>query len=476
MDCTPQKTRAEVDKNTRITKNTYTTSTKEKESFINKDFQQGQVIRQTCTVPIPTYTNKLHGEEKLSKDDVSLLASMNKRFSHIIIGGKHKIVSTKHCPVNGMTSTFEDVSQFHRYFEHEKKVAGLNRGRAWLQWENKSFYPRGVGFYPNESKCPTGVYNFFSGLALAPEEGDCSVYLNHIEVGICDGDKIAAKYFIEWLAHMVQKPDEKPSVAILMKSLQGTGKGLLTRPLLEIFGQHGTHVNGHANLTQRFNSTVANKMLIFGDEVDLKDKRVADKLKGLISESVIQLERKGIEPEAMPNYSRFIFASNHVQVINAGLKERRYLVVEPVLKDKKYYDAIVAWMLNGGAKYLLYYLLNLDISGFNKNVAPITKALIEEKMCNLPLVMEYIYSEINKSEPFDGKARIFVSDLVRGFELWLEVKGKEGKTEPARRSLIGNAMKNLGMEVTGRSGRGDGKYYEIDSNNLLDKFNVFISS
>ena len=93
--------------------------------------------------------------------------------------------------------------------------------------------------------------------------------------------------------------------------MQGTGKGLLTKPLLEIFGQHGTHVNGHANLTQRFNSTVANKMLIFGDEVDLKDIRVADKLKGLISESVIQLDGIGIEPDATPNYSRFIFASNH---------------------------------------------------------------------------------------------------------------------------------------------------------------------
>lgn len=461
-------------KNIENPNNTYPTYTKPEESNVNKGFQAVQVEDNTYTTPVPTYTNKLQGEERLSEDEVLSLASMNKNYSQIIIGGKHKIVSTKHCPVNGMTSTFEDVSQFHRYFEHQKKIAGLNRGKAWLQWENKSVYPDGVGFYPDIQKCPKGVYNFYSGLALKPKKGDCSVYLNHIEHGICDGDKVAATYFIQWLAHMIQKPDEKPSVAILMKSLQGTGKGLLTKPLLEIFGQHGTHVNGHANLTQRFNSTVANKMLIFGDEVDLKDKKVADKLKGLISENVIQLERKGIEPEAMPNYSRFIFASNHVQVINAGLKERRYLVVEPMLKEKSYYADIVEWLKKGGARHLLHHLMNLDITGFDKNTAPITAALIEEKMCNLPLAMEFIYSEIRKKEPFDGKARVFTSDLIDSFGVWLDANGRETKTVPARRSLIGNAMKNLGMEAFGRSDRSGGKYYEIKSDNLMDRFNNFI--
>jgi putative DNA primase/helicase len=456
-------------------KYTYTTCPKEANSPVNKDYSVVQVATQGFTNNAPTYTNKLRGEEKLSPDEVSFMVRMNKKFAQIVIGGKHKIVSTKHCPINGMTSTFEDASQFYMYFEHEKKIAGLNPGKAWQQWESKMFYPSGVGFYPNISKCPEDVYNFYSGLASKPVEGDCSVYLNHIKFGICDGDKNAADYIIQWLAHMVQKPDEKPSIAILMKSLEGTGKGLFIKPLLTILGQHGTHVNGHTNLTQRFNSTVANKILIFGDEVDLKDNKVADKLKGLISENVTQLERKGIEPEAMPNYSRFIFASNHVQVINAGLKERRYLVVEPILKDKKYYDAIVDWIDHGGAKHLLYYLMHLDISKFNRNKAPITKALIEEKMCNLPLPMEFIYSEINKIKPFDGKARVFTSELVKGFETWLEDKGKENKTEPSRRTLIGKTMKNLGVKVMGRPDRGQGKYYEIQDYNLIDQFNDFIS-
>ena len=456
--------------------NTYTTYTNKDKSLVDKGLELVEVNKITCTTPIPSYTNKLQGEEKLSDDDVLLLGNMNKIYSHIVIGGKHKIVSTKHCPVNGMTSTFEDTSQFYKYFEHEKKVASLNRGKAWLQWGSKSFFPSGVGFYPNTTKCPKGVYNFFSGLALKPKPGDCTVYLNHIEFGICDGDKVAAKYFVQWLAHMIQKPDEKPSVAILMKSLQGTGKGMLTKPILEILGQYGAHVNGHANLTQRFNSTVANKLMIFGDEVDLKDHKVADKLKGLISENVIQLERKGIEPEAMPNYSRFIFASNHGQVINAGLKERRYLIVEPVLKESSYYSAIAAWSANGGANHLLHYLMNLDISDFNKNKAPITKSLIEEKLCSLPVAMEFLHEEISKSKPFEGQVRVFATELINTFDDWLESKGRETMKNAAKRSCIGNAMKSLGLISKGRAGRGKGIYYDINDIDLAEVFDEFLSS
>jgi len=251
--------------------NNYTNCTKSDKSLINKGVQVVQLSSSNYTSTVPIYTKNLQGVEKLTDEEVVLLASMNKKYSQTIIGGKHKIVSTKHCAVNGMTTVFEDITQFPRYFDHEKRVASENRGKAWLQWEGKSFFPDGVGFYPDMSKCPKDVYNFFSGLPIKPEEGDCTIYLNHIKEGICSGDNVASAYFIQWLAHMIQKPDEKPSVAILMKSVEGTGKGTLVKPLLEILGEYGAQVNGHRNLTDKFNNTLANKLLVFGDEVDLKE-------------------------------------------------------------------------------------------------------------------------------------------------------------------------------------------------------------
>ena len=95
------------------------------------------------------------------------------------------------------------------------------------------------------------------------------------------------------------------------------------RPLKAILGAHAVQVNGYRQIAGRFNATVANKLLVFGDEVELTSQVVADRLKGMISEQTINLERKGIDPEPMPNYTRFIFASNSEHMIQAGSRERR---------------------------------------------------------------------------------------------------------------------------------------------------------
>ena len=65
------------------------------------------------------------------------------------------------------------------------------------------------------------------------------------------------------MAHIIQKPDEKPSVAIVMKSVPGTGKGTTVKPLLQILGQYAAHINRGRTYLGRFNSILANKLLVF---------------------------------------------------------------------------------------------------------------------------------------------------------------------------------------------------------------------
>ncbi|HFL4350909.1 TPA: primase-helicase family protein, partial [Escherichia coli] len=118
----------------------------------------------------------------------------------------------------------------------------------------------------------------------------------------------------QWMAHIIQKPDEKPSVAIVMKSVPGTGKGTTVKPLLQILGQYAAHINGAGHISGRFNSILANKLLVFADEVTIHKPSEADRLKAIISEPTFNLERKGIDAEPMPNFARLIFASNSTQV------------------------------------------------------------------------------------------------------------------------------------------------------------------
>ncbi|MDO9140797.1 MAG: DUF5906 domain-containing protein, partial [Methylobacter sp.] len=327
----------------------------------------------------------------------------------------------------------------------------------------KNYKPGGVGFYPDPRKCPPDTFNLFRGFQVQPVEGDCSIYLNHLKDVMCAGDEAAYRYLVGWMAHIIQQPDVKPSVAVVLKSVEGTGKGTMAEPLLIMLGPHGNKTNGAYAIASRFNGTLAGRLLIFADEVDLTDKHVADRLKGIISETTVNLERKGLEIEPLPNYCRLIFASNHTRVLNAGIRERRYLVLEPSdekAQDQAYFSKLWAWINDGGAAKLLHYLLKVDISEFNPYKCPQTKALIAEKLANLSSVNRFFYDEIMKPEPFGGRARVYAGGLVDEFTEW-SIKDDSKISTPAARSLVGKMMEKLKIPVQGRSDRDNGKYYDL---------------
>ncbi len=416
-----------------------------------------------------TSLSELGDGEALTPEELHALKAINRTYTHVTIGGKHKVVSLKPCQVNGETHAFEDLAQFRNYFFHTPKVAKRSEGSAWLSWPGKNYKPGGVGFYPSPDKCPPDVYNLFSGLSVEPVEGDCSPYTTHLRDVICAGDDEACRYLTGWMAHLIQRPDEKPSVAIVMKSVPGTGKGTTVKPLLDILGQYAAHINGAGQIAGRFNSTLANKLLVFADEVTVRNRAEADRLKGIISETSVNLERKGIDAEPMPNFARLIFASNSTQTLVAGIGERRYLVLEPdptKAQAKDYFDHLHDWVNDSGAGKLLHLLQHYDLTAFDRHRAPQTNALREEILQSLSGVNLFLYTEIMKDRPFDGVARIAVSSLVDKFMSWSLEQG-DTRQAAAARTLVGKAMVGMKLKSFGRRGRGDGVIYELPDGEAL---------
>lgn len=417
--------------------------------------------------------DRLADGDSISDEDVERLEALNQTYTHVLAFGDHHVVSMRANPVTGETHAFQTLNSFRNNFLDVKRVAGRRLGEAWLQWPLHAKRTDGVGFYPNPALCPSGVYNLYSGLAIQPVAGDCGVYLNHLRAVICAGNDEAFHYLVGWLAHLFQKPEEKPSVAVVMKSIEGTGKGSMVRPILEILGMYGIQVNGPGQIAGRFNGTIANKLFIFVDEAELTDSRAADRLKAIISEPTVNLERKGKDPEPMPNYARFVFASNHERVIRAGMRERRYLVLEPdgtMAQNKDYFTQLHQWINNGGASHLLEYLQSYDLSRFDPRRPPVTAALVDEKLASLPPAYQYIYRELWEGKPFNDQERIFAHELVGRFTMWCEEQG-EAMSGAAARSAIGKVMTRIGMTAIGRSDRGQGKYYEIPAiEDLQERF------
>lgn len=408
----------------------------------------------------------------LSDEEVRSLAALNQSYTHVTIGGKHRVVSLKPCQVNGRSHVFEELSQFRNYFLHQKQIARRGLGTAWLQWPGKSYKPGGVGFYPRPEKCPEGVYNLFTGWGVKPCPGEVAPYLEHLEKVVCSGNKQAFTYLTGWLAHLVQHPDEKPSVAIVLKAIPGTGKGSTVKPIMQMMGQYGVQINGAGQIAGKFNATMANKLLVFADEVTVSNSREADKLKGIISEDTINLERKGIDPEPMPNFSRLIFASNSEQVLRASIRERRYLVLEPSAEkaqDKHYFDRLHNWINSGGAAHLMDWLLKFDLSGFDPRRAPVTAGLIREILSNLPPAESYVYQELCSDAPFRGQARLSASEEIDRFVSVCRDTGID-MALPAARRLIGRILTVIGLDRQGRSDRG-GVFYDLPAREEIERWN-----
>jgi hypothetical protein len=79
-------------------------------------------------------------------------------------------------------------------------------------------------------------YNSFMGLTCKSKEGDCSAYLSLIRDVICSGDPQQFEYVINWLAWMLQRPNELPDTQLIIRGSESaeTFVGLLS----DLYGVH----------------------------------------------------------------------------------------------------------------------------------------------------------------------------------------------------------------------------------------------
>ena len=100
-------------------------------------------------------------------------------------------------------------------------------GAAWLKSPDRCEYAE-IGYWPSGHGQPLNSYNLWQSWGIEPKQGDWSVIDDHILNVIANGDRGKANYILDWIAHMVQRPWEKPGVALVLTGAKGTGKSLLT--------------------------------------------------------------------------------------------------------------------------------------------------------------------------------------------------------------------------------------------------------
>lgn len=158
--------------------------------------------------------------------------------------------------------------------------------------------------------------------------------------------------------------------------------------LARVFGEHCRQITSTGMLSGNFNSHLEDCCLLFADEVSAaRDKESVRRIKGLVTEKTLLIERKGVDAYPAPNRLKIVMASNERQAVHADMDDRRFAVfdVSPArVGDSAYWTALDAQIEGGGAAAMLNDLLAMDLDGWLPDVhRPRTQALVEQKETSL---------------------------------------------------------------------------------------------
>lgn len=220
----------------------------------------------------------------------------------------------------------------------------------------------GLTFNPGDddliTMTPEGpMVNQWRGYAVTPSpqrvtREDIDPFYDYVLNIVCSGDDDTCHWVMSWLADMLQQPHKKPGTALVLVGVQGAGKTFLgERVMGAIIGKsHYSQISNVARLTDKFNTTIDNRILVQCDEaVHNYQKDVASRLKSIITDESVTIEPKGVNAYAKPNHMHLIFTSNEETAalfIDPSPHERRFTVlkVSPArATDLKYWQDLRAW-------------------------------------------------------------------------------------------------------------------------------------
>ena len=145
------------------------------------------------------------------------------------------------------------------------------------------------------------------------------------------------RYFLNWLSYIAQTK-KKTRNAVIIKGLQGTGKGLLFEKIIRPFFGNGAEnpqddsqviTLSNESLKSEFNGDLENQLFVAFNEVkpDFRDgTTLYEKLKQIISDDFLIVNQKFIKPRQVRNYANCIFFSNNSIPVSIENSDRRYSI------------------------------------------------------------------------------------------------------------------------------------------------------
>jgi len=222
-------------------------------------------------------------------------------------------------------------------------------------------------------------FNLYRPPEPGPDDGaNVDIWIDHI-FKLYPED---AEHIILWMAHRVQRPEEKINHALVLGGAQGIGKDTLIEPVKHAVGSWNFREVSPQQAMGRFNGFLKAVILRVNEARDLGDfDRYAfyDHMKAYTAAppDVLRVDEKNLREYSILNCCGVVITTNHKTdgIYLPSDDRRHYVAWSELTKDDftvKYWNEIWSWYRRGGAGRVAGYLkqLNLDEYGFDANAPP----------------------------------------------------------------------------------------------------------
>lgn len=275
--------------------------------------------------------------------------------------------------------------------EYNKKVcpdrgSASDRLRRMKKGGPASYYR--VGFKPGQPRVIDfgETFNVYRDPDIQPIEGDIAWWNEHLEYLF--PDDTSRNHLLNWMAWLLQNLDKKPKHALIVQGeVNGTGKSFIADVLTRILHPGNVSIVPQNGLSGRFNAWALQCKLIVVEELRASDKgAVKEALHDIITQEVISIEKKGVDPMKVENCFGIFCLTNDDAALTLDNTDRRYLVIrtdrtkeEAAAKTAAGYFVRLFDKLEDAAAMsaVAYSLMNRDVTGYNgQAAAPDTEAKV----------------------------------------------------------------------------------------------------
>lgn len=190
---------------------------------------------------------------------------------------------------------------------------------------------------------------------------------------------------MSWIASCVQFPGRKHQWSPVLVGTEGNGKSLIGKIVRYALGDRYTAEPRADQLGRQFNSWIENKLFAIIEEVHMGGRReMMDSMKPLITNSVIEVEKKGVDSYDADNRCNILLCTNHKDAVIKTKNDRRYAIIytgqlsmDDRMRDGMdgaYFSKLWDYFRNGGFAAMAHYLDTYPVTINTMGDAPRTSS------------------------------------------------------------------------------------------------------